>query len=200
MPTEPFDGAGRKAAAGPLTLEIGLQPGEVPLRIPVALQNLTTGLLTLRVTQTLNWVEWERLSGHDSHLRLPGTGSGEAGAIPGKLSWIKQSGPAGASVFLGMEITQPTPQVYKLLEDQVLHTPKDIKDLWQQWDRFQVKTRRSAVMGTSILLLGVILLALGVGILTATDRFPYSYGYGSLAVGGLLTLIVGVRFWWQRRV
>ncbi len=200
MPTEPFEGTGRKAASEPLTLEIGLQPGEVPLRIPVAVQNLTGSLLTLKVTQPLKWVEWETLSGQDSHLRLPGTGAGEAGAIFGKVSWIKQSAPAGASVFLEMEIAQPTPQVYKLLEDRVLHTPKDIKGLWQQWDRVQVKTRRSAVMEMLMLLFGVVLLALGVGILAAADRFPYIYGYGSLAVGGLLTLLVGLRFWWQRRV
>lgn len=181
-------------------LEIGLTPGEVPLRIPVIVQNLTAGLLTLKVTQTVNWVDWETLPGHDSHLSLPKSRAGETEALVGKISWIKTSGPAGASVFLGMEISQPTAQVEQLLEDQVLYTPKDIKNMWQQWDKVQVQKRRSAVSILVLLILGVILSALGGGLLAAADRFPKYYGYGALAAGGVLILISGVRFWWQRRV
>jgi hypothetical protein len=181
-------------------LEIGLKPGEVPLRLPVTVQNFAAGLLTLKVTQTMNWVEWESLPGHDSHLRLPQSRAGETEAIPGKVTWIKASGPAGASVFLGMEVSQPAAQVQKLLEDQVLYTPKDVKDMWQQWDQVQVKKRRSAVSIVVMLILGVILVVLGAGLLAAPARFPESYGYSVLTVGGVLTLAGGVRVWWRRRI
>lgn len=200
MSVEPFNEDGSREGAGSLVLEIGLKPGEVPLRIPVAVQNFTAGLLTLKVTQSAQWVEWETVSGHDSLLRLPKTGSKDVGTIAGKVSWVKQSGAEGASIFLGIEITQPASQVEKLLEEQVLHTPKDIKGLWQQWDQVQVKTRRSAAAAVITLLIGLVLLAVGGGFLAAPERFPNMYGYVSLAAGGLLTLIAGIRFWRQRRV
>jgi hypothetical protein len=200
MPAEPGQEAGPSGTVDSLMIEIGLKPGEVPLRIPVTVQNFMADLLTLKVTQTMNWVEWEALPGHDSHLRLPKSKAGESETIPGKVSWIKTSGPEGASIFLGMEVSQPSAEVQKLLEDQVLYTPKDMKDLWQQWDQVQVKKRRSAISNVAMLIIGVILLALGAGLLGASGRFPGSYGYGVLAVGGFLTLLSGVRFWWERRV
>lgn len=200
MPTEPRQGGASTEERGSLMIEIGLKPGEVPLCIPVRVQNFTGGLLTLKVTQTINWVEWEALPGHDSHLRLPQSRAGETETIDGKVTWVKASGPAGASVFLGMEVSQPVAQVQKLLEDQVLYTPQDIKDMWQQWDQVQVTQRRSTVSIAAMLIFGVILLILGGALLAAPARFPQSYGYGVLAVGGLFTLLGGVRVWWRRRV
>jgi len=180
-------------------LEVGLKPGEVPLRFPVAVQNFAGSLLTLRVTRALPWVEWDMLSGQDLRLHLPGGGPDAVESIAGKLMWVKQSGGADSAIFLGVEVTQPTSQVQALLEDRVLRAPRDIKDLWQQWDRMKVKSRRSAAAWLTFLLLGLLLLALGGGILSM-GRFPETYGYASLAAGGLLTLVAGFRFWRQHRV
>lgn len=200
MSTEALHETGRKAGGASLILEIGLKPGEVPLRIPVMVQNYSAGVLTLKVSQSLGWVDWENVSGHESLLRLPASASGSTEAISGKVSWIKQSGSEGTSVFLGMDLAQPTPQVQKVLEEEILQTPKDIKDLWQQWDRVQVKTRRSAVRAWFLLGLGVGLLAVGGGVLSAAGRFPPMYGYGSLGAGAFLTLMAGIWFWRRRRV
>lgn len=200
MPTEPLPGGGGQGDKGALILEIGLKPGEVPVRLPVTVQNFAAGLLILKVTQTMNWVEWDGLPGHDSHLRLPRSGDGEGEGIVGKVSWIKPSGSTGASVFLGMEISQPADQVQQLLDDRVLHTPKDIKDMWQQWDRVQVQKRRSTVTMAVMLVLGVVLLVLGVVLLATPAGFLASFGYGSLVLGVVLALAGGVRLWQQRRV
>jgi hypothetical protein len=198
MSSEPLGGSDKKAE-GSLVLEVGLQPGEVPLRIPVAVQNFAAGLLTLKVTQALPWVDWDAVSGHDSRLLLPEAGAEKAGVMEGKVAWIRQPDPEGASIFLGVAMTQPASQVQQALEDRVLHTPKDMKDLWQQWDRVQVKTRRATVSSTLLLVLGVALLAAG-GMWTAAGRLPPSLGYGFLTAGGILTISGGVRFWRQRRV
>ena len=200
MPTESLHEAARKTGGASLILEIGLKTGEVPLRIPVMVQNYSAGVLTLKVAQSLGWVEWENLSGQESLLRLPAPGPGTAEAISGKVSWIKQSGSEGTSVFLGMDLAQPTPQVQKVLEEEILQTPKDIKGLWQQWDQVQVKTRRSTVRAWFTLGLGVVLMAAGGGILNASGRFPPMYGYGAVGAGAFLTLIAGIWFWRRRRV
>lgn len=183
-----------------MILEIGLKPGEVPLRLPVIVQNFSAGLLTLKVTESFAWVDWDTVSGHESWLRLPATGSGAGEAITGKVSWIKQPGQEGAAVFLGMQLSQPTLQVQKFLEDEVLHTPKDIKGLWQQWDRIQVKSRRSAAAGWIALFFGLVLLAAGGGMAAAPGRFPPPYAYGFLAAGGILTLVAAVWTWRQHRI
>ena len=200
MPTEPLGEGSHKGEKNALILEVGLKHGEVPVRIPVTVQNFSAGLLTLKVTQSLNWVDWETLTDHDSHLRLPEGRAAEAEAIPGKVSWVKTSGPANAPVFLGMEISQPSAQVQQLLENQVLYTPKDIKDMWQQWDQVQVQGRRSALSILVILICGISLILLGGSFLAAAHRLPENYGYGALAAGSVLIIFSGIRFWWRRRV
>ncbi len=200
MPTEFSNDALRQAEGASLILEIGLKPGEVPLRLPVVVQNFAAGVLTLKVSQSVGWVEWETLAGHESLLRLPATRSGAVESILGKISWIKESGPEGVSVFLGMELAQPTPEVQKLLEDEILHTPKDIKDLWQQWDRVQVKNRRSGLMAVGLLGIGAALLAAGGGMLAVFHSLPEAYGYVTLAAGGFLTLVAAICLWRRRRV
>jgi hypothetical protein len=200
MPTEIANDVLRVAERNSLILEIGLKPGEVPLRLPVVVQNFTDGILTLKVSQSLGWVEWETLAGHESSLRLPAAKSGGVASILGKISWLKQSGAEGVSVFLGMELAQPTPEIQKLLEDEVLHTPKDIKDLWLHWDQAQVKSRRSVVRVVVLLGTGLVLAAAGGGVLAFPQSLPVVYGYATLAAGGFLALLSGVWLWRQRRV
>ncbi|MDI6853544.1 MAG: hypothetical protein QME75_08085 [Deltaproteobacteria bacterium] len=181
-------------------MEIGVNPGEVPLRLPVVVQNFAAGVLTLKVSQSVGWVEWETLTGHESQLRLPASRSGAMESISGRISWLKQAGPEGVSVFLGMELAKPTPEVQKLLEDEILHTPKDIKDLWHQWDRVQVKNRRSGIRALVLLGFGAALAAAGGGLLAFPQTVPEIYGYATLATGGFMVLIAGIWLWRRRRV
>jgi|UniRef100_A0A7C3SIY6 hypothetical protein len=187
-------------AGATLILEVAPQPGEVPLRISVTVQNFAADLLTLKVTGSPSWIEWATLSGREAHLHLPPAGFPEPGTIPGRITWVKQSDPEGSLVFLGLTVGQPAAKVQKLLEDQVLHTPKDMQDLWRQWDRVQIKSRRSAVMGIAALVIGGALGAAGVVLALSPQRFPPSYGFGLLAAGGLLVLAGAVWICWRPRI
>jgi hypothetical protein len=189
----------RTADSPYIILEINDQEGETALRVPVVVQNLTAGVVTLEAIYSQTTVGWENYDGHSGNLRLRFRGGEEPIDIRGKLIWTRSAGEGGRHLTLGLELARPTLTARKILGDLIPHGAKDIKGLWDRWDQAYASPK-PAFSDQKIYLLGMILLFGGVALQLAGHKSFQLFGwvlwfFGSLAVAGKSLWSI-----WQKRL
>ncbi len=182
-----------------IIFEVIDKAGDTVLRVPVLVQNLTAGVVTLEAIYPQASMSWENLNGHTGNLRLRFKGGEEPIDIRGKLTWVRFAGEGGRQLTLGLELDQPTLTARKILGDLIPHTSKDIKSLWERWDQAYTNPR-PANLHQKFYLLGMILLFGGVAFQLAGSKSYQLFGwvlwfFGSLAVAGKSLWSI-----WQRRL
>jgi hypothetical protein len=156
------NGPERSAESPYIILEIIDQRGEVTLRVPVVVQNLVAGVVTLEAVypQTAR-IGWENFNGRTGNLRLRFRGGEEPIDINGKLVWSRFAGVSGKQLTLGLELARPTLTARKILGDLIPYSARDIKSLWDRWDQAYTLPRPTQ-SDQKIYMLGMILLLCGV--------------------------------------
>jgi hypothetical protein len=182
-----------------IIFEVIDQEGEAALRVPVVVQNLTAGVVTLEAIYPQGSTSWENLKGHTGNLRLRFKGGEEPIDIKGRLIWSKLAGEGGKQLTLGLELDKPTLTVRKILGDLIPHTSKDLKSLWDRWDQANASPK-SDHLGQALYLLGMLLLFGGLALQLAGNKSYQLFGwvlwfFGSLAVAGKSLWSL-----WQRRL
>lgn len=169
-------------------LEIDAPGAGAPHHFPVTVQNLAGGVVTLEVKSPWSMADWENLRGRRGHLRLHPGGTEEALEVKGTLTWTKDSGDGRSRLWVGMELAQTDPITHKLLADQIPHTHKDIKGLWERWDQ-NLERPAEAQTHQKVYRAGLGLLLGGLACqLAGTPSYQF-FGWilwfcGSLAVAG----------------
>lgn len=183
----PYSPSSAKTADSPyIILEITDREGETAFRVPVAVLNLTAGIVTLEAVFPQAAVGWDTISGRRCNLRLRFKGGEEPIDISGKLVWTRLAGENGRQLTLGLELTRPTLTARKVLGDLIPHSSKDIKGLWERWD--QTYPEAGSSQSQRIYLLGMILLIGGVALQLGGKSLQLCgwilWFFGSLAVAG----------------
>jgi len=145
----------------PLYLEIADGEAETPLLMPVTIQGLSKGGVT--VTMTTPWFigDWEHYRNRDCILRLEGSGNQPGLTINAKISWSKISGDGRSPLSLGLRMIKPPREAGKRLSEQITHTSQDIKGLWERYDQVQEIPAHSYLMQHFyIAVLGLLLAGL----------------------------------------
>ena len=187
-------------ASSPPDFEILAPGGGPPFHLPVVIKSLSAGGVILEVHYPPEGLDLRELQGRGGVIHLPVAGNGTEMAVRGKVLWTRPQASDNPHFLLGLELAEPTLEMRQGLEDQLPIATKDIKELWDHWDRLQEKPAppsRSAsqgiyVVGMGVVLGGVILQTWGPENLRSFGFILVLYGCVALAAKSILSL-------WRKR-
>ncbi|MBU4447138.1 MAG: hypothetical protein KKD99_01035, partial [Proteobacteria bacterium] len=126
-----------------LRLEIAGQEANTPRLIPVLIRNLSTGGVTLTVTNHWDIPDWDRYRGEACVLRVEDPGGGEPVNIRAKIAWTRSGGTGQPPLSLGLQLIKPPGKAISRLSDLLPHTSEDIKGLWDRYDQVRKSPKNS---------------------------------------------------------
>jgi hypothetical protein len=171
--------------------------GGPPFHLPTQIKSISAGGVILEVNYPPDGLNLREFQGRGGVVNLPVTGNGSRMAIRGKVQWTRSQGVDNPRFLLGLELEDPSLEVRQALEDQLSIATKDIKELWDQWDRLQEKPKpppgSSASQGVYLVGMGVVLAGAGLMIFGPDDLKSFGfilvlYGCATLAAKSIWTL------------
>ena len=190
----PADNAGR---SDPPDFEILTSPGGgPPFHLPVNVKSLSAGGVILEVYYPPDGLDLRELQGRGGIINLPVTAKGKAMTIGGKVQWTRPKGGDNPKFLLGLELDDPSLEVRQALEEHLQIATKDIKELWDHWDRLQEKPQSAPasssqavyVVSLAVVLGGVTLQMWGPEDLKSFGFILVLYGCVALAVKSIWSL------------
>ncbi|OGR30689.1 MAG: hypothetical protein A2139_05355 [Desulfobacca sp. RBG_16_60_12] len=182
-----------------LTLEVAGQKESTPLRIPVLIQNLSMGGVTLTVTNPWGIANWDRYRGQECVLRMEEPGGQEDVNIKAQIVWTKFGGTGQPALSLGLQLVKPPEAALRQLNNLLTHTSQDIKGLWDRYDQVQ-KMPGPTPLVHHCYIAGLVLLVGGL-VLQFTGSPAYKicgwvlWLLGTLGIAGKI-----IRPFWQKPV
>jgi hypothetical protein len=182
-----------------LMLEVAGQKEPAPLRIPVLIQNLSMGGVTLTVTNPWGIADWDRYRGKDCVLRMEEPGGQEVINIKAQIAWTKFGGTGQPALSLGLQMVKPPEAALRQLNNLLTHTSQDIKGLWDRYDQVQ-KIPGPTPLVHHCYIAGLVLLVGGLVLQFSSSPAYKICGWvlwllGSLGIAGKI-----IRPFWQKQV
>lgn len=181
----------------PIVLEINGK-GTEALRVPVVVRNLSTGVVILEVKFPGFLAGEANLQPGGRKPRLALSAEGDEGRIniQGKLLWTRFTEGNRPKVILGMELVNPNLKARQFLEDQISHTSKDLKGLWNRWDQAY---NSEAPSDKKLYWVGMALLGSGMA-LQLTGNMTLKVSGWILWFLGSLSVAWKLKCLWQKRL
>ena len=181
-----------------LRLEVAGQEEATPLLIPVLIQNLSMGGVTLAVTNPWGIADWERYRGADCVLRVEDPQGQEVVNIRAKIAWTKFGGQGQPPLSLGLHMVKPSSEALQRLSNLLPHTSQDIKGLWDRYDQVR-KTPGQSHLVHHCYIAGLVLLVGGMVLQFSGSPAYKMCGWVLWLLGSLG--IAGKIIWpfWQKR-
>jgi hypothetical protein len=181
-----------------LVLELAGQKAPTPLLIPVIIQNLSMGGITLAVTNPWGIADWDHYRGGNCILRVKNPDGQELVHIKAKIAWTKVGGSYQPPLSLGVHMVKPSGEALRLLSSLLFHTSQDIQGLWDRYDQVRETPGQSPLVNRCYIA-GLALLAGGLVLQFAGSSTYKMYGWGLWLAGSLG--IASKIFWplWQNR-
>jgi len=181
-----------------LRLEVAGQEEATPLLIPVLIQNLSMGGVTLAVTNPWGIADWERYRGADCVLRMEDPQGQEVVNIRAKIAWTKFGGQDQPPLSLGLHMVKPSSEVLQRLSSLLPHTSQDFKGLWDRYDQVQKNPGQSNLVHHCYVA-GIVLLVGGMVLQFSGSPVYKMCGwvlwlFGSLGIAGKI-----IWPFWQKR-
>jgi hypothetical protein len=181
-----------------LTLEIAGQEGKTPHLIPVLIQNLSTGGVTLAVTNPWDIPDWDRYRGEACVLRVEDPGGGETVNIGAKIAWTRSGGLGQPPLSLGLQLIKPPVEGISRLSNLLPHTSQDIKGLWDRYDQVR-KTPDNSNWLHHCYIAGMVLLIGGLALQFANSPGYKACGWGLWVLGSLGIAGKIIRPFWHKQ-
>jgi hypothetical protein len=181
-----------------LVLEVPGQKEPTPLLVPVLIQNLSMGGLTLAVTNPWGIADWDRYRGENCFLRVNDPGGQELAHIKAKIAWTKVGGNNQPPLSLGLQLIKPSGEALRWLSGLLPHASQDMQGLWERYDQVREIPGQSRLLHHCYFA-GLVLLVGGM-VLQFTGSSTYKmYGWALWLVGSLG--VAGKIIWplWQNR-
>ena len=181
-----------------LVLEVPGQKKPSPLLIPVLIQNLSMGGVTLAVSNPWGIADWDRYRGENCILRVNDPDGQELVNINAKIAWTKVGGNGQPPLSLGLHMIKPSAEALRWLNGLLSHNSQDIQGLWDRYDQVREIPGQSQLVHLSYIA-GLGLLVGGL-VLQFTGSPTYKMcGWALWLVGSLG--IAGKLIWplWQHR-
>lgn len=188
--------AAKTGRGNPPDFEILASPGGgPPFHLPVNVKSLSAGGVILEVFYPPDGLDLRELQGRGGIINLPVTAKGQAMTVQGKVQWTRPKSGDDLKFLLGLELVDPTLEVRQALEEHLNIASKDIKELWDNWDRLQEKPPSAPAtsqavywVGLAVVLGGVTLQLLGPDNLKSFGFILVMYGCAALAVKSIWSL------------
>ena len=181
-----------------LRLEIAGQEGKTPHLIPVLIQNLSTGGVTLAVTNPWDIPDWDRYRGEACVLRVEDPGGGEAINIRAKIAWTRSGGLGQPPLSLGLQLIKPPVEGISRLSNLLPHTSQDIKGLWDRYDQVRKSPGNSNWLHHCYIA-GLVLLIGGLALQFANSPGYKACGWGFWVLGSLGIAGKIIRPFWHKQ-
>jgi hypothetical protein len=181
-----------------LVLEVAGQKEPPPLSIPVLVQNLSMGGVTLAVTNPWGIADWDRYRGADCVLRVKAPDGQEVANIKAKIGWTKLGGHGQPPLSLGLQMVKPSGEALRHLSGFLPHTAQDMKGLWDRYDQVREIPEQSHLVHRCYIA-GLVMLVGGLALQFAGSPTYKMCGWGLWLLGSLG--IAGKIIWplWQKR-
>jgi hypothetical protein len=181
-----------------LILEVAGQQEPTPHLIPVLIQNLSMGGVTLAAPAPWDIPDWDHYRGKDCVLRVEDPGGQEVVTTKAKISWTKIGDPGQQPLSLGLQLIHPPEEMLRRLSDLLTHNSRDIRGLWDRYDQARALPGKSRLVNWCYWA-GLVLLVGGLVLQFAGSRTYTMYGWGLWLLGSLG--IAGKIIWplWQKR-
>ena len=181
-----------------LRLEIADLETKSPRLIPVRIRNLSTGGVTLIVTNPLDIPDWDRYRGEDCILRVKDPGGGEPVNIKANIAWTRSGVTGQPPLSLGLQLIKPPGEAISRLSNLLPRTSQDIKGLWDRYDQVR-EIRGNSDWVHHCYIAGLVLLLGGLVLQSAGSHGYKVYGWvlwglGSLGIAGKI-----IRPFWQKQ-
>ena len=137
MSSDHFKAEATTTGSPSFMLEVAGRKEPTPLLIPVLIQNLSMGGVTLAVTNPWGIADWDRYRGEDCVLRVGDPGGEEVFNIKAKIAWTKFGGQGQPPLSLGLQMIKPPGEALRRLSNLLTHTSQEIKGLWDRYDQVQ---------------------------------------------------------------
>jgi hypothetical protein len=198
MTSNHFEPEAETTGSPSLMIEVAGQQEPAPLLIPVLIQNLSMGGVTLAVTGPWGIADWDRYRGADCVLRVEDPGGQELASIKAKIAWTKFGGQGQPPLSLGLQLIKPSGEALRRLSDLLTHTSQDIKGLWDRYDQIQ-KIPGQMNLVHHCYIAGLVLLTGGLVLQFSGSPAYKICGWGLWLLGSLG--IAGKIIWplWQNR-
>ena len=167
-----------------LVLEVAGQKNPNPLRIPVLIQNLSMGGVTLAVANPWGIADWDRYRGEDCLLRVEGPDDQGLVNIKAKIAWTKVGGNGQPPLSLGLQMIKPSIEALKRLGSLLSHTSQDIQGLWDRYDQIREVPGQSQLV-QQCYIAGLVLLVGGLVLQFAGSSTYKMCGWALWLVGSL---------------
>jgi hypothetical protein len=173
--------------------------GGLPFHLPVAIKSLSAGGVILEVSYPPEGLNLKELEGRGGIVHLPVAGNGTEIAVRGTVLWTRPQGGDNPDFLLGLELEEPSVEMRQALEGQLSIATKDIKELWDHWDRLQEKPASPStplgiyLVGLGVIVGGMIMQNWGPENLRSFGFILVLYGCLALATRSIWSL------WRQRR-
>jgi hypothetical protein len=186
------------AGSPALRIEITDQENRTPRLIPVMIRNLSTGGVTLAVTNPWGIPDWDRYRGQACVLRVEDPGVGESIDIRAKIAWTRSGGPGQPPLSLGLQLMKPSGEAISRLSNLLPHTSQDIKGLWDRYDQVR-KSPEKPDWVHHCYLTGLALLLAGLAVQFVGPPAYKSWGWvfwslGTLGIAGKI-----IRPFWPKQ-
>lgn len=163
----------RGKVTGPtLRLEVTLKSGDVPLRFLGAVHRFAAGEMTLKLDGPASWMDWESLVGREASLHGEPLEAAQGMVIKGKVVRARKGEGADSRAVVVVALAKVRAKDLRALEARLLRPPKDIKGLWERWDKTQNRAAVAKVGSQSLYLFGLILLVAGL-VMHSRQGFGY---------------------------
>ncbi|MDD2903527.1 MAG: hypothetical protein PHU44_13965, partial [Syntrophales bacterium] len=149
--------------ADPPDFEVLTSPGGgPPFHLPVNVKSLSAAGVILEVHYPPDGLDLRELQGRGGIINLPANAKGKAMTIQGKVQWTRPKAGDNPKFLLGLELDDPSLEVRQALEEHLHIATKDIKELWDHWDRLQENPRPKASSSQAIYVVSLAVVIGGV--------------------------------------
>ncbi len=113
--------------------------GREGLALHATVKELSAGGVVLKVEEAAGKVDLALLQGREAVIRFPEIEDAGLGRVQTRVLWAKSPEDKTGECAIGLELACPDLRVRKMLEDRLQAYPRDLKELWDQWDRVHVR-------------------------------------------------------------
>ena len=193
-----FKPEARTTKSPALRLEITCRETKTPRLIPVLIRNLSSGGVTLAVTNHWDIPDWDRYRGEACGLRVEDPEGGEPINMRAKIAWTRSGGTGQSPLSLGLQLIKPPVEGISRLGNLLPHTSQDIKGLWDRYDQVRKNPGNSDWVQRGYIA-GLVLLLGGLVLQFAGSPSYKVYGWvlwvlGTLGIAGKI-----IRPFWQKQ-